>query len=107
MAGIGGGGKKGKRYSMIDYENITIWCRPSEWDKLNYLSAGSNKTLSAWVIDELMKFDGVPTPIEHPDEVGKVKPLHVPVDKWNVVKERAEKAEMSISNYVLSVLLSN
>lgn len=98
---------KGKRYSDIDFKRVTIWCRPSEWDKLNYLSAGSNKTLSAWAIDELMKFDGVPTPVEHPNEEGGIKPLCVPSDKWNVVKERAEKAEMSISNYVLSVLLSN
>lgn len=86
--------------------HITIWCKPSEWDKLQYLSAPSCKPVSTWVCDTVYNYDGVvqDRPVTR-GEAGKVYPLCVPRDKWNVIKQRAEKAGMSISKYVLAICL--
>lgn len=102
---MAGDKKKGKKYTQNDWLHVSIWCRPSEWDRLNYLSASSTKSVSTWAIDKLLAYKGQVVEIEHPAEQGKSRPLCVPADKWEIVKERAEKAGMSISNYVLSVLL--
>lgn len=104
MNHIGGAKKKGKKYSENDWIHVTIWCRPSEWDRINYLSAGA-KSVSAYVLDKCLNYVGTPAELISPDEVGKSRPLCVPVEKWNIVKEKAENAGMSISKYVLAVVL--
>lgn len=101
--------KKGKKYTDKDFKRVTIWCKPSEWERLNYLSACSGKTLSAWAIEKALK--GVEKKVEVGalteigTEQGCVKPLCVESKKWDVIKKRAEKKGMSISKYFLLVTL--
>lgn len=86
--------------------HVTIWCKPSEWDRLQYLSAPSGKPVSTWICDTVYNFSGVVK--ERPKvkgETGKVYPLCVQKDKWETIKERAEQCDMTISKYLLAVCL--
>lgn len=86
--------------------HVTIWCKPSQWDKLQYLSAPSCKNVSTWICDTAYNFNGVVKPLPRTKgEQGKVYPLCVAKDKWDKIKQKAEDCEVSISNYVLSACL--
>lgn len=99
--------RKGRKFSPNDWIHVTIWCRPDEWDKLNYLSASSTKSVSTWIVDKVYNYSGVVKELEYTEKVsGKVKPLCVPAKEWGIIKERADKCGMSISKYVLSIALS-
>ena len=99
----------GSKFSDKEWIHVSIWCKPSEWDRLNYLSIATGKTLSAWVIDNLMAHHGeVPyRPKIKNGERGCSKSLCVEKDKWEIVKQRAEEEEMNTSKYLLSILLKN
>ncbi len=104
---------RGYRGTGLEWLHVTIWCKPSEWDKIQYDWASSGKqTVSQYVIDKLMECQ--PNPLSVRDnnvrttkhgEKGVVKPLCVPADKWEIVKQRANALGLKVSPYVLSVLL--
>lgn len=98
--------RKGRKFSENDWIHVTIWCRPDEWDRLNYLSASSTKSVSTWLVDKVMNFNGVPAELQYvAKQTGKVKPLCVPAKEWGIIKERAEKCDMSVSKYVIAIAL--
>lgn len=103
--------KKGKKYTNKDFKRVTIWCKPSEWERLNYLSADSGKTLSAWAIDKALKgkvgnYNSSDYDFDEKGERGCIKPLCVESEKWDIIKSRAEKKGISTSKYFLSVTLA-
>lgn len=86
--------------------HVTIWCKPSEWDRLQFLSAPSGKTLSKWICDTAYNYKGVVQPLPKvKGEYGKVYPLCVAKDRWEVIKERAKDCELTISKYILATCL--
>lgn len=87
--------------------HVSIWCKPSEWDRLQYLSAPSQKHVSTWICDTVYYYTGVVK--EKPKvkgESGKIYPMCVPKDKWDKIKERAEQCDLTISKYILAVCLA-
>lgn len=98
---------RGYRGTGLDWLHVTIWCKPSEWDKIQYDWASSGKqTVSQYVIDKLMEYGEKPVEKrEKTKDKGFVKPLCVPRDKWELVKQRAEKNGLKVSQYVLGIIL--
>lgn len=101
--------KKGKKYSDKDFIRVSIWCKPSEWETLNYKSASSGKTLSCWAIDTALAYGDKNVIVYESnmatDERGCVKSLCVESEKWDIIKKRAERYNMSISKYFLAVTI--
>lgn len=87
--------------------HVTIWIKPSEWDKIQYDWASSGyRYVSGYVINKLLNYKGVPTKRKNDrTEGGCIKSLCFEKDKWAIVKERAEKCDMKISQYVVSILM--
>lgn len=103
------GRKAGTKISDKEWIHVSIWCKPSEWDRLNYLSISSGKTLSAWAMDILLAHKGdVPyRPKIKDGERGCSKSLCVEKDKWEIIKKNAEEENMNTSKYLLSILLKD
>lgn len=99
------GRKLGTKFSDINWLHVTIYCKQSQWDRMEYLSADSNKTLSAWVINKALSHKGSVSAPEKTDEQGIRKSLCVPADKWEEITEKASENDMSVSKYVLAVCL--
>lgn len=99
---------RGYRGTGLDWLHVTIWCKPSEWDKIQYDWASSGKqTVSQYVIDRLMEYGEKPVEKREKTlvEKGGVRPLCVPKDKWELVKQRAEENGLNVSQYVLGILI--
>ncbi len=92
--------------SDTEWKHVAIWIKPSEWDRINYLSASTGKSVSMYVIDKLMAFDGVVVPVaDDKKEKGITKTLCVPADKWEIVKQKAKDCDMPTSKYLTYVIL--
>lgn len=104
---------KGYKGTSEDWVHVTIWVKPSEWDKILYNFASSGKeSVSQYVIDKLMEIELPPETerknnkrMKKGEEKGCIKPLCVPKDKWEIVKEKANLCGLKVSPYVLAVLL--
>jgi hypothetical protein len=97
--------KLGQTISDIEWQHVSIWIKQSDWDKLNYMCAASNKNLSAWILDKLKDYTKVP-PKHKVDkqEKGSSKSLCFPKDEWEKIKARADECNMSTSKYIINVL---
>lgn len=95
----------GYRISEYDYIHVTIWIKKEQWNKIVYLSETSGKTVSNWVVDKTLECTELKE-VENEKGPGMIKPLCVPIQKWDIIKQRAEKKGMSISKYVISACLS-
>lgn len=95
----------GTRYSSIDWLHVTIWAYDRDWERLNYLSAGS-ESLSTWLVKQVLAFEGCPVKRKKvKGENGKIRPLCVDKAKWGTIKDRAGKCGMRISQYILACVL--
>lgn len=100
------GRKKGVTYGGIPRKHVTIYVTMSQWDRMNYLADSSGKSLSSWILNKVYSFSGIPEKLEIGSEKRFSKPLCMEIDKWEIIKIRAKECGMSISNYVLSIALS-
>lgn len=101
--------KKGRKFTDNDWIHVSIWVKPSEWERLNYLASASGKSLSTWLVDEVLAMGT--TPVVHRakirNEQGCSKSLCVDSRKWEIIKERAESNGMNITKYVLACVLKD
>ena len=71
------------------------------------MGAASGKTLSAWILERLMSYEGVPPLyVQNEEDIGKSRSLCFPKDKWEIIKERANSCGMTFSQYVISVIFA-
>ena len=101
------GRKLGTKLSNIQWLHVTITMKPYEWERINYLCADSGKNLSGWVVSKIASHKGTVTPRVVKDDGEKmvVKPLCVPADFWQKVKEMADANGMKVSPFVMSILM--
>lgn len=99
-------GKSGRknRGMSLEYKHISIWVSATDWDRLNYLADGENKTVSRFIVDKILAKDSAPMG-KIGDYERKCKSLCVKKDEHELIKERAKKYHCSVTNYILGVAL--
>lgn len=99
--------QQGAKYSEHNWIHVSIWIKQNDWQEINYLSSASGKTLSAWCLDKLKNYEGIPpVHIANKDDVGRSKSLCFPEKEWEQIKQKADAANMRYSQYVINVLFA-
>lgn len=96
------------RVRTVYHHHLTIWVYPSEWDRLKYLSAGCNKTVSRYIIDKVLACK-VKTPkdiVRDKSVKGMVKPLSFEEHEFDIMKEKVEQSGLGTTEYLLNVALA-
>jgi len=93
--------------SELGVKHVTIWCKPSQWDRLQYLAAPTGKAVSRYICDTVFNYSGKVEPLKKDNaESGKVYPLCVAENQWEEIQKKAKKNGMTTSKYVLAVCLN-
>jgi len=99
--------RAGRKFSDKEHYHVGVRLYPSEKEKLKYLfSASGKKSVSAYIIALLLDYKGNPKnrekqPGVHTDNFSLCVPYK---EQWNIIKQKAEDAGMSISGYIASVI---
>lgn len=103
------GKKKVKRMGRPNKGNTwihnSVWLKDSVWNKVRYHAAATCKTTSAWLLDYVYNYKGeVPVFPKDRNEHGMSHSVCVPLEKWSIIQQRANKCDMSTSYYVSNIL---
>lgn len=87
------------------WRNVAIYVSRENWDKIKYLSASSGKSTSNWIMDKLKEYGNKVPEKTYDGEFAKT--LCVDEAEWDIVKNKAKMCNLSVSRYVVAVLLES
>lgn len=99
-------GKRGNKSRGLSeqYRHTSIFVTPKDWDKINFLADGDNKTVSRYILDTIFAEDRQPS--EYIPEQERIrKSICLKEDEREKIKALADKYNMSVSNYILGMIL--
>ena len=101
-----GKSRKGCKYTDNNWIHTTIFCKPSEWDMLNFLSAPSGKNLSTWIALKVLSSKGeLKTRVKNKEEKGCIKSLCFEEKAYKDIKEKADAYNVSVAKLILGICL--
>lgn len=83
-------------------KKFSIFVTKENWDRLNFLADGENKTVSRYVADKCLNSTRIHEYEPEPDRIRKS--LCMNCDEWAIIKQKADELELSLSNYIFSVI---
>lgn len=90
-------------YSNKTWRHASIFVSPENWDKIKFMSASSGLKTSSWIMKKIKEYGNKIPPKTYDGSVSKS--ICVEEADWEVVKVNAERAGMTVSRYVVGVLL--
>lgn len=108
LGGKGSGCIKGTKRSDIIWKHMTIYLTEEQDNLICYNAVSSGKTVSAYITDLVFDYgNNIPSKVERYGVSAnkKKKSLCMPQDKLQLFKARAGLCNMSLSGYIVSVIL--
>lgn len=85
------------------YKHFSIFCTKEDWDNLNFLADGENKTVSRFVADTCLSATELKR--EYTPTSNRIrKSLCILMPELEKIKAKAEDYNLSLSNFIFSVI---
>lgn len=100
-----------KPKKVTGYHHFTMCLYPNEWEKIQYLASGANKTPSRFLQDAVMAYDPDKEPVyERTKYLGECKSRSFAFTEQayqEIQQTRVKKFNMKISSYILGIVLKS